>query len=418
MESFLNKKIISWCLFDFGNSAHSAIIATFIYSVFFARVLYGDEVQGSALWAQMTGIAALCTALISPFVGEYYDQKDGKKTGVMIFSFITIIATAALFMFEKGGNSAIYALIVAGISFFAIEIAVALNNSQLLDISTKENRGRISGYGWGIGYIGGLIALIISLVVFIGLDGMIEPILNLNSDTHENVRATTLFTAFWYLLFLIPLLIVFRTKIKGKTVPLKLVINNVKDTFKDLVTLEDKNLMLFLIASALYRDGLITLFAVGGLYAAGTFQMSFSEILIFAIGLNIMAGIGAFSFGFINDKIGSKKTIIISLIGLILVGIATLIITSKILFIALALFLGLFMGPCQSASRVFMSELSPEHEQAKYFGFYTLTGKSIAFTGPILFGILTSAFDSQRVGMLAVIILLSIGLATLLKVKK
>lgn len=411
------KQILSWCLFDFGNSAHSAIVATFIISVYFARVIYGDETAGSALWAQMTGLSALLTALCAPFLGAYCDLHSAKKKGLIVTSLITIIATAGLF-FMKGEPSFVYpTLLLAGLSLLALELAVSVNNAMLFDIAPAEKRGRISGFGWGFGYIGGLISLIACLLLFVGLGDILQPLIKFDNGSHLDIRITALFTALWFLIFAIPIFLFYQEAdrpVREK----RHVFEDVKKTVRNLIQLKEPQLIKFLIASALYRDGLITLFAVGGLYAAGTFAMDFSEILIFAIGLNITAGFGAIGFGFLDDKLGSKTIIILSLLGLILVGCATLIVQSKLVFIGLALLLGLFMGPCQSASRVFMAEMSPPTRQTEFFGFYALTGKSIAFTGPILFGFLTQISGSQRIGMLAVIFLLISGLSIMLTVKK
>jgi Permeases of the major facilitator superfamily len=178
------------------------------------------------------------------------------------------------------------------------------------------------------------------------------------------------------------------------------------------------DLLRFLIASALYRDGLGTLFAVGGLYAAGTFGMDFDEILIFAIGLNVTAGLGAIAFGWLDDGIGPKTAILLALAGLIGLGIAVLLVTDKTVFMALALALGIFVGPVQAASRSLLTRLSPPALMTEMFGLYALTGKSIAFLGPLIFGWVTFATDSQRWGMATIVVFLMAGALVLLWVKQ
>ena len=175
---------------------------------------------------------------------------------------------------------------------------------------------------------------------------------------------------------------------------------------------------LFLIASAVYRDGLNTLFTVGGLYAAGTFGMEFTEILIFAIGLNVTSGIGAFAFAYMDDHKGAKPTIVVSLLALIALGIAITVIDDKRTFMILALALGLFIGPVQSSSRSLMARLSTKETSTEMFGLYAMTGKSIAFTGPLMFAFVTQLTDSQRWGIATIIGLWLIGLLLLLKVKE
>ncbi|MEM1399468.1 MAG: MFS transporter, partial [Pseudomonadota bacterium] len=178
------------------------------------------------------------------------------------------------------------------------------------------------------------------------------------------------------------------------------------------------NIVRFLIASALYRDGLTTLFAVGGLYAAGTFGMSFEQILIFAIGLNVTAGLGAAGFAFMDDRSGSKPTVLVALAGLIVLGAALLVVDGIWVFIGLALGLGLFVGPAQAASRSLLARISPPDMQTEMFGLYSLTGKSIAFLGPVAFAALTDAFNSQRVGMASILAFWIVGGALLLTVRE
>ncbi len=173
-----------------------------------------------------------------------------------------------------------------------------------------------------------------------------------------------------------------------------------------------------MIASAIYRDGLNTLFTVGGLYAAGTFGMDFTEILIFAIGLNVASGIGAFAFAYLDDFKGAKVTIILSLIALIILSIGIIIVQDKTTFLILAIALGLFIGPVQSSSRSLMARLAPKDSSTELFGFYAMTGKSIAFTGPLLFAVVTQITDSQRWGLTVIIALWLIGLWILMRVKE
>ncbi len=176
--------------------------------------------------------------------------------------------------------------------------------------------------------------------------------------------------------------------------------------------------MFFLISSAIYRDGLVTLFAIGGVYAAGQFGMSFTEILIFAIGLNVTAGIGAFAFSFFDDARGSKNTIMISLIGLIVIGGIVLFVQDKYAFIVLSMGLGIFIGPVQAASRTMVGKLCPPENVVQSYGLYAFTGKSISFFGPLAFGLMTTTFGSQQAGMASIIAFWFVGLLILLKVKE
>jgi UMF1 family MFS transporter len=179
-----------------------------------------------------------------------------------------------------------------------------------------------------------------------------------------------------------------------------------------------RNLTLYLLGSALYRDGLNTLFAMGGLYAAGMFGMDFQDILIFAIGLNVTAGIGAALFAFGDDYVGSKPVVIVSLLGLLLTGGAILLIDDKAHFIMLALVLGIFIGPAQAASRTLVARLSPPDIVAQSYGIYSLTGKTVSFFGPLAFAAATQAFGTQQAGMVTILLFWLAGLAFLLFVRE
>lgn len=262
------------------------------------------------------------------------------------------------------------------------------------------------------------MCLVIALFGFIGLgDG--TGFLGITEDYSLNVRATCLLAALWYLFFAIPLFLFVpdREKLPRQKGLVKKAMQNLWATLKSLFSTAG-NTGRFLIASAIYRDGLNTLFTVGGLYAAGTFGMDFQEIIIFAIGLNVTSGIGAFVFAYLDDMRGAKWTIVVSLAALIILGIGLIVIESKTSFLILALALGLFIGPVQSSSRSLMARLAPQDTSAELFGLYAMTGKSIAFMGPLVFAFVTQITDSQRFGVATIIGFWLIGLLLLLKVKE
>ena len=233
------------------------------------------------------------------------------------------------------------------------------------------------------------------------------------------MRATALLVAGWFALFALPLFL-FTPDRPASGLPARRAVREgvrtVIDTLKRLP--QHGQVLRFLIASALYRDGLATLFAVGGLYAAGTFGMSVEQILVFAIGLNVTAGLGAAGFAFVDDRIGPKPTVLIALAGLIALGAPLLMLSDPAWFVILALGLGLFVGPAQAASRSLMARLAPEELTTEFFGLYALAGKSTTFVGPLAFGAATALFDSQRAGMATILIFLAAGALVLLTVRQ
>ena len=417
---FSKKSAFSWCFYDWANTAFGTVIITFIYGVYFARTLVGDETEGSALWSYAISASGVAIAILAPFLGAVADHAGSRKKWIFFFSMICVFASAMLWFSENpdGSKNIMLVLIMVAIANLGLELGQVIYNAMLPHVARSDMKGRLSGWAWGLGYIGGLVSLVVCLFGFVGLGDM-EPFITLSQEHNEHIRFVGPFIALWFFVFLLPLF--FFTKDAGnEEEPLK---NALRDGLKQLVNSfyhvkEYKSLFMFLISSAIYRDGLITLFALGGVYAAGQFGMDFTEILIFAIGLNVTAGLGAFGFAYLDDAAGSKRTIIISLIGLIIVGVAILFISNKFVFIGLAMVLGIFMGPVQAASRTMVSRLSPPEIVTQAYGFYAFTGKSISFLGPLCFGLATTAFGTQQAGMATIILFWLVGLMMLFAVKE
>jgi len=375
-----NNPTFSWCLYDWANSVLATIIFTFVFAVYFSRGVVGDEVLGSAYWGYAIGIAGLVVAIAGPILGAISDTFGPRKPLLFFLTSTTILSTITMFWVMPDASYIWMALILVGVATVGFELAQAQYNAMLVDIAPPNKIGRISGHAWAMGYFGGLICLVIALIGFIGL-GEGTGLLGLAEDDSLNVRATCLLAAGWYFIFALPLFLYVPDRVKRvrKKGLIKKSLQNLWQTIKSLFK-ADKNIGRFLIASAIYRDGLNTLFTVGGLYAAGTFGMEFQEILIFAIGLNVTSGIGAFAFSYMDDKRGAKLVIIVSLIALIILGTGIIITDNKMIFMILALALGLFIGPAQSSSRALMARLAPKDQSTELFGIYAMTGKSIAFT--------------------------------------
>lgn len=417
----MNKKpIFAWCLFDWGNSAFSTVIVTFVFSVYFARGIVGDETAGSAQWGYALALSGILIALLSPPLGAIADDYGARKTFLTFFSLLCVIPTALLWFAvpDPAASNILMVLTLVVIANIGFEVALIFSNAMLTQIAPPAMIGRISGWAWGMGYMGGLFCLVLALTGLLGI-GEMKPFLSLPQEHSEHIRATGPLTALWYFIFLIPLLLfthdVARTGLSMREAAYK----GVTDLWHTIRNVrQHKNLATFLLSSMIYRDGLNTLFAVGGLYAAGTLGMGFEEILIFAIGLNVTAGLGAVAFAWLDDGIGSKRTIMIALCGLIVTGLAVVMVTDKQVFIGLALALGLFLGPVQSASRTLAARLSPPAMISQTYGFYGLTGKAISFLGPLAFAMATQIFDSQRAGIATILVFWLVGMVLLMKVKE
>jgi MFS transporter, UMF1 family len=408
--------IIAWCVFDWANSSIPTIITTFVFSAYFTTAVAPNPELGTALWGQTNSIAALVTALIAPLLGAIADQSGRQKPWLLVFSVVCIAATASLWFVRPEDSDVVFALVVYGISVLGFEMALVFYNAMLPELAGSERVGRLSGWGWGLGYLGGLTCLIICLVIFVQPDP--SPF-GLDREADEHVRITNPFAAIWFAVFAVPLFLLVPDRARrglpwaaaARAGASALVV-----TFRRLRA--NRNVMLFLCAKMIYIDGLNTLFAFGGVYAAATFGMSFDEILIFAIMLNVSSGLGAIAFAWIDDWLGAKPTILTALAGMTVLSAAILVVESKTAFTVLAIGLGLFFGPAQAASRSLMARLAPPESRAEFFGLFALAGKVTAFVGPALVGWVTFAAGSQRIGMATILPFFVIGAALLLFVKE
>ena len=400
------KEIWSWCFYDFGNSAFTTLVITFIYSTYFTKAIAVNEIDGTYLWSQAIAITAVVVALLSPLLGAVADQGGYRKIFLTLATYTSIFATVLLFFPQKG--EVLFALGLVVIANVAFELGGVFYNAYLPEIVIQGKIGRISGYGWGFGYLGGLLAMLLAMVGFVSPD---VPWFGLNPETGAHIRGTNLVVAIWFFIFTLPAILFLKDK-KKDTKPIKgnILFNSLqqlKETFHDIKIY--KNTIRFLISRLIYNDGLVTIFAFGAIYASGTFGFTFNEIMIFGIVLNITAGIGAFFMGFIDDIIGGKRTIQISLIGLMLAVIIAVFAKTKFLFWLSGIVVGLFAGPNQSASRSLMGRLTPPDKINEFYGFFAFSGKLTSFLGPMLLGIFTKVFTSQRFGVATVFIFFIIG---------
>ncbi|MFA7456013.1 MAG: MFS transporter, partial [Micavibrio sp.] len=414
------RSIFSWCLYDWANSAFTTVIITFVFSVFFTRGMIGDETQGAALWGYAIGVSGIAIAVLGPVLGAVADHAGAKKRWIFWLSMLCIVFTALLWFAEPvAGTANIYFILFCVVmANIGCELAIVFYNAMLPHIAPPHLIGRVSGWGWGIGYLGGLAALSLALFGLMGVGDM-EPWFSITGMDSANVRATGPLAALWFFVFMLPLLFfthdVERSPLKtGEAI--KRGLAQLRQSLRDIRN--HKNIAQFLIASAIYRDGLNTLFTVGGIYAAGVYGMDFVEILFFAIGLNVTAGLGAFLFASLDDRLGSKPTIMISLCGLIVTGFCVLMTDDKAIFMALALALGAFMGPVQAASRTFAGRLAPAGMVTQTYGLYAFTGKAVAFAGPIAYGAATHYYGTQEAGMFTILLFWLIGFGFLYFVKE
>ena len=400
------KEIWSWCFYDFGNSAFTTLVITFIYSTYFTKAIAENEIDGTYLWSQAIAITAVIVSLLSPILGAIADKGGYRKIFLTLTTYMSIGATALLFFPIKG--QILFALILVVIANVNFELGGVFYNAYLPEIVSLKKIGRISGIGWGAGYLGGLLAMLVAMVGFVSPD---VPWFGLKIETGEHIRATNILVAVWFFIFTLPAILYLKEKKVESANRIGIVVLNsiqaLKKTFQEIKIY--KNTVRFLISRLIYNDGLVTIFAFGAIYASGTFGFTFNEIMIFGIVLNIAAGSGAFLMGYIDDVIGGKLTIQISLIGLMIAVLLAVFANSKLLFWVSGIIVGLFAGPNQSASRSLMGRLTPPDKINEFYGFFAFSGKLTSFLGPMLLGIFTKYFSSQRYGVAVVFIFFFVG---------
>ena len=406
------KNIFSWAAYDFANAPFSTLVVTFIYATYFTQAIAPDPITGTVLWSRGVAITGIIVALFSPFLGAIADCGAYRKKFIILSTLICVIFTAALYPVLPGYVfTALLFFVIANLSY---EFSLIFYNSFLSDVSNPSNIGRISGFAWAIGYLGGLLTLTIALIGFVQPD---TPWFGLSKVNGENIRATNLLVASWFLLFSIPLIYFLEDKDLTIKTSENIIIKSyyqLKNTWIDIKNY--KEVVKFLIARMFYNDGMITVFAFGGIYAAETFNFTLTEVLIFGIVMNISAGLGAFLMGYIDDFLGGKRTILISLVFLFIATMLAVLANDRLwIWVAGAIF-GFFTGPNQSASRSFMARIIPQKKKNEFFGFYAFSGKLTAFIGPFLLGVLTQWTNSQRIGVSIVLLLLFIGFILMLKV--
>ena len=406
------KKVFNFALYDFANSAFTTIIITFIFSTYFAKQIAPNPVLGQSYWGWTIGITGILVALTGPLIGSFADKKNCTEFFIKLFTIICVILTSLLWFSKPSEKYLLYTLIIVALANFFYELSLIFYNSILKRISNSNNLGKSSGFSFALGYVGGILILIVCIKIFI--DNDVLPF-GLSKENSENIRATSIVVALWYLLFSIPFLFSLKKKIKNKIKKSSNNIKKIKNLFWDKGL---NNLGKFLIARMLYADGLNAIIIMGGIFAVGVFNLEIKDLLVLSVLMNITAFIGAIIGGYANDKFSSKSVIIFSLLGLIFSSTIIIFIKTKIFFLIFASINGFFIGPIQSASRVFITKSIDKNNQASGFGLFSLSGKLTSFIGPLLVSTLTYISNSQRIGFSAAIILLLIGLLILLKVKK
>ncbi len=436
--------VISWFFFDWAAQPYYTLITTFIFAPYFASYVAADEVSGQAIWGFAAGAAGVVIAIFSPMLGAIADATGNRKPWIAAFSLPLIIGCALLWFAEPGSVAiAIIGFIVATIG---AEFATTFNNAMMPTLVPPSRLGRLSGTGWAIGYLGGLVSLVIMLGLLVGdvEDGKtffgLTPLLGLDPANHGGDRASGPFSAIWYIVFVLPLFL-FTPDAPRRMAVRPAVRHGLRELAATLRSVRRYgNIFRFLIARMIYNDGLLGLFAFGGIYAVSIFDWTTTEVGMFGILLTITGTLGAFVGGRLDDRLGSKPVIIGSLILITLASIGLLSIDESHVFFFLSadgptpgdgLFasfgeriylvlggvIGAVAGPMQSAGRTLMIKLSPPDKITEFFGLFGLSGKITSFAATLTVATVTALADSQRLGISMLVVFFVVGGLLLLTVR-
>ena len=394
------KKIFIWSLFDFANTSFSIVVVTFLYAVYFKKVVAQGQPIGDLYWSFGTSIAMIITAIISPVLGAIADYSAGKKRFLLFFTLLCIAGTASLFF--VGSGNVFWGVVIFILANVGFEAGLVFYDSFLPEITQPKNYGRVSGYGFAMGYLGSLATLAI-----------IYPLIQA-----EMIKESFPVAALFFLIFSLPLFIYLkdnRKKVVEHESYFKIGVTRVWGTLSHLKNY--KNLATFLLAYFFYIEGVNTIIFFSGNYASTTLGFSESELLIFFLTVQTTAIAGSVLLGIVADSIGQQKTIIITLFMWLITVVIAFLVQDKNGFYIVGLIAGAAMGSSQSTSRSLMSKLTPVEKKTEFFGFYSLFGKSSAVIGPLVFGLVSYISGDQRLAIISIGFFFLIGLLILLKVE-
>lgn len=402
-QSYSRGKIFAWTLFDFANTAFSVIIVTVIYSRYFTSQVAGGQHWP---WGLAVSLSMILAAAIAPPLGAAADFSQRKKLFLSLFTLASVVCTALMFFVEPG-------MVLLGMVLFIIantgfEGGIVFYDSFLPSIAARHTYGRVSGYGFAMGYLGALAVL---LIVMFMLPDSNQP------DYFFYVRLSFVVAAVFFLVFSLPLFVWVREPLTSAKRPAKLMragFQQAGQTFRALfIERKHPSVARFLIAFFIYNDGILTIVVFAAIFAEEVLHMSSGEIIVFFAVVQSSAILGSFLFGFVTDKIGPKKTISITLFIWLAISIAAYFVTTVAMFYVVAMGAGAAIGSSQSASRSLMALLTPKEQEAEFFGFYDgLCGKASAVVGPSLYSILAD-LTNQRISILFIGLFFLVGLILL-----
>ncbi|MBY8862424.1 MFS transporter [Nocardia sp. CA2R105] len=417
-------QVLTWGLWDSGSSAFSAVILTFVFSVYLtSKVGAGlpGGISPSSWLGWALGLAGFVVAVTAPVSGQWFDAAAKRKLSLAMLTGVTVLLMAAMFFVRADYHYLWLGLALLGAASATFELSHVPYFAMLRQVSTPATVGRISGFGWSMGYFGGIFLLLICYFGFISGDGDHRGLLGVLADDGMNIRLVAILAAVWFAVFALPLLFTVPELPRTAADPGAAsagFLGSYRVLWRDVCELwaVDRRTIGFLVASAVFRDGLAGVFTFGAILAVRVYGIAEGDVLLFGIAANVVAALGAIVGGRFDDRIGPKPVIVVSLIAMLSCGTVLLIVSGPMLFWIFGLGLTVFVGPAQSASRSFLARVAPPGREGQFFGLYATTGRAVTFLAPTLFGFFVWAFAADRAGIIGLLLVLLLGLAALLPV--
>lgn len=411
------KHVVSWAVWDFGVTGLNAMVVTFVFSVYLTSTV-GDDLPGDtspASWLGWAlGLAGLVVALLAPVTGIWVDAPWRRRGMLAFLSGLAVVLTSAMSLIRDDHRYLLAGLVLLACASACSDLAHVPYNAMLRQLSTPQTSGQISGLGLGLGYTGSVVLLLIVYFGFISGTGDTRGLLDLPIDDGQNVRAAMLLTAIWFGVFALPVLIAVPSPPADPTQRRRApgFLSGYRTLWTEVVGewRRDHNVVYYLIASAVFRDGLTGVFAFGAVLGVNVYGISSADVLLFGVSASVVAAVGAVLGGLLDDRFGGKPVIITSLAAMIVVAMTLLVLSGALAFWVCGLLLCLFIGPILSTARTVMLRMSAEGKEGIAFGLYTTTGRAVSYLAPFLFSAFIAVFGADRAGMGGLIVVLAAGL--------
>lgn len=424
-------RVFAWALWDWATQPFATVITTFVFSVYLTSELFLPEEtralgSGAEYDLALSGLsrdfgfaialAGIAVALLAPVLGQRADRSGRRKRLLAINTALLVAVQGSLFFATLEPNMFLFGITMVAIGNIFSEIANVNYNAMITQVATPATVGRVSGLGWGFGYLGGISMLLVSYFGFIELD-----LFGLGSANGIDIRAIAVACAVWTVIFAIPTLLFVPESHPAEDLPKSHFFDSYRILYRDIIRLYHtaRTTFWFLLASAVFRDGLSGVFTFGGVLAAITFGFSATEVLIFGIVANLVAGISTMAAGKLDDRFGPRAVIIGSLSLLLASGLALFFSrdAGPLAFWIGGLVLGASVGPAQAAARSFLARVTPAGQEGQIFGLYATTGRAVSFLTPTLWSLFIAIGGAQYWGILGIVVVLAIGLILMILVK-